>query len=345
MMRTLVMLMFLTSSASAELIQGDYGACCYGQSADCLDLPNDDNAQTFCEEIFGGTWMGAGTACSEDACNWGACCIEEMQNECTDNVTEQDCDTLGGQFYGFLSTCAVEGGACSSAAGACCLNWLAKECYENYSEEWCYTKGGKFIGEGTTCNDALWCTTYYGSCCFGEWCEDAWGEQDCENNGGIFWFDSCADLQDVEMCVATVGACCIKWEFYCEDNVIQDDCLSMGGDFLGYQSTCENEGDYCQAEIGACCVDKYECYDSTLEQDCFEMDGYFYGDGTICNDATDCVYFCSSDINEDGQTNVHDLLAVIDQWGLFETPADVNQDSIVNVSDLLIVVGNWGLCE
>ena len=55
--------------------------------------------------------------------------------------------------------------------------------------------------------------------------------------------------------------------------------------------------------------------------------------------------FCSSDINEDGQTNVHDLLAVIDQWGLFETPADVNQDSIVNVSDLLIVVGNWGLCE
>ena len=293
--------MFLTSTASAKLIQGDQG-------------------------------------------DYGACCIEYIETECMDNVTAQDCNKLGGQFYGPLSTCAVEGSACISVVGACCLNWSGKECYENYEEEWCYSKGGKFIGDGTTCNDALWCTTYYGSCCFGEWCENAW-ENDCENNGGIFWFDSCADLQDVEMCVATVGACCFKWELYCEENIIQDDCLSMGGDFLGYQSTCENEGDYCQAEIGACCVDKYACYDSTLEQDCFEMDGYFYGDGTICNDATDCVYFCSSDINEDGQTNVHDLLAVIDQWGLFETPADVNQDSIVNVSDLLIVVGNWGLCE
>ena len=301
MIRILFILMFLTSTASAKLIQGDQG-------------------------------------------DYGACCIEDIETECMDNVTAQDCNKLGGQFYGPLSTCAVEGSACISVVGACCLNWSGKECYENYEEEWCYSKGGKFIGQGTTCNDALWCTTYYGSCCFGEWCEDAW-ENECENNGGIFWFDSCADLQDVEMCVATVGACCFKWKLYCEDNIIQDDCLSMGGDFLGYQSTCENEGDYCQAEIGACCVDKYECYDSTLEQDCFEMDGYFYGDGTICNDATDCVYFCSSDINEDGQTNVHDLLAVIDQWGLFETPADVNQDSIVNVSDLLIVVGNWGLCE
>jgi hypothetical protein len=301
MFRTALILMFLTSSASAELIQGDGGACC----------------------------------------------IQESSYECMDNVTEQECNTLGGQFYGPFSTCAVEGSACISVVGACCLNWSGsgKECYENYTEEWCYTKGGKFIGEGTTCNDASWCTTYYGSCCFGEWCEDAWEHDDCENNGGIFWIDSCAELQDVEMCVATVGACCLKWKLYCEDNIIQDDCISMGGDFLGYQSTCENEGDYCQAEIGACCLDNYECYDSTLEQDCISMGGYFYGDGTICNDVTDCVDFCSSDINEDGQTNVHDLLAVIDQWGLFETPADVNQDGIVNVSDLLIVVGSWGACE
>ena len=220
-----------------------------------------------------------------------------------DNVTEQECKTLGGKFYGPLSTCAVEGSACISVVGACCLNWSGsgKECYENYTEEWCYTKGGKFIGEGTTCNDALWCTTYYGSCCFGEGCEDAWEHDDCEIIGGIFWIDSCAELQDVEMCVATVGACCFNWQLYCEDNIIQDDCISMGG--------------------------------------------YFYGDETICNDVTDCPYLCSSDINEDGQTNVHDLLAVIDQWGLFETPADVNSDGIVDVSDLLILVGNWGPCE
>jgi len=54
---------------------------------------------------------------------------------------------------------------------------------------------------------------------------------------------------------------------------------------------------------------------------------------------------CDPDINGDGYVNVSDLLVVIDQWGLTDSPADVNQDGIVDVSDLLIVVGNWGPCE
>ena len=56
-------------------------------------------------------------------------------------------------------------------------------------------------------------------------------------------------------------------------------------------------------------------------------------------DGPDCP-----DINGDGYVNVSDLLTVIDQWGLTNSPADVNQDGIVNVSDLLIVIGNWGPC-
>jgi hypothetical protein len=51
------------------------------------------------------------------------------------------------------------------------------------------------------------------------------------------------------------------------------------------------------------------------------------------------------DINGDGIVNVSELLAIIDQWGLTNSPADVNQDGIVDVSDLLEVVGNWGPCE
>ena len=51
------------------------------------------------------------------------------------------------------------------------------------------------------------------------------------------------------------------------------------------------------------------------------------------------------DINGDGNVNVSDLLAIIGQWGLANSPADVNVDGIVDVSDLLIVVGNWGACE
>jgi hypothetical protein len=47
----------------------------------------------------------------------------------------------------------------------------------------------------------------------------------------------------------------------------------------------------------------------------------------------------------DGNVNVSDLLNIIAQWGLIESPADVNSDGIVDVSDLLLVVGSWGPCE
>ena len=60
--------------------------------------------------------------------------------------------------------------------------------------------------------------------------------------------------------------------------------------------------------------------------------------------ADECPSVCP-DINGDGYVNVSDLLAVIDQWGLTNSPADINFDGIVDVSDLLIVIGNWGPCE
>ena len=69
--------------------------------------------------------------------------------------------------------------------------------------------------------------------------------------------------------------------------------------------------------------------------------GYTDGSGnTIADVCPDCP-----DIDSDGVVNVSDLLIVIDQWGLANSPADLNFDSIVDVTDLLIVVGNWGLCE
>jgi hypothetical protein len=69
--------------------------------------------------------------------------------------------------------------------------------------------------------------------------------------------------------------------------------------------------------------------------------GSFAGSAYIFDiDGPDCP-----DINGDGYVNVSDLLTVIDQWGLTNSPADVNQDGIVDVSDLLMVVGNWGPCE
>jgi uncharacterized protein YjbI with pentapeptide repeats len=65
------------------------------------------------------------------------------------------------------------------------------------------------------------------------------------------------------------------------------------------------------------------------------------GGNTIANE---CPVDCP-DISGDGLVNVSDLLIVIDQWGLTNSPADVNTDGIVDVSDLLMVVSNWGPCE
>jgi len=71
--------------------------------------------------------------------------------------------------------------------------------------------------------------------------------------------------------------------------------------------------------------------------------------GTDYNDVNDAPFaivpaVCNGDSNGDGFVNVTDLLSVIDQWGMFKSPADLNSDGLVNVTDLLIVVGNWGAC-
>lgn len=59
---------------------------------------------------------------------------------------------------------------------------------------------------------------------------------------------------------------------------------------------------------------------------------------------------CPADINNDGQVNVTDLLAVIGAWGACPAPpasctADINTDGQVNVTDLLAVIGAWGSCR
>ncbi len=60
--------------------------------------------------------------------------------------------------------------------------------------------------------------------------------------------------------------------------------------------------------------------------------------------ADECPIDCP-DINGDGYVNIVELLTIIDQWGLTDSPADINDDGVVNVSDLLLIISNWGPCE
>lgn len=67
-------------------------------------------------------------------------------------------------------------------------------------------------------------------------------------------------------------------------------------------------------------------------------------------DGVDIINFnpappCPSDLNGDGQTNVVDLLAVINAWGpCAGCAADITDDGVVNVNDLLEIINAWGAC-
>ena len=52
----------------------------------------------------------------------------------------------------------------------------------------------------------------------------------------------------------------------------------------------------------------------------------------------------------DGIVDVNDLLALIGDWGLSDSPADItgaggNPDGIVDIADLLELIAQWGPCE
>lgn len=269
-------------------------ASAYGQGACCLEegcevLPD----QFICEDVFGGIWAGDNTDCTTVNCLSGACCVYTFEYECWDESLIEDCNSMGGQFLGPLSTCDDEGAFCQSDVGACCID--GNKCWDTVPEDECYWMGGKFIGNDTTClQDATWCVTYYGSCCFGDSCQD-WVEHDeCEMMGGIFWLDACADLQDVEMCMPS-GACCIESE--CETDIDYTNCLLAGGEWFD-DSTCDSDS----------CKDQPSCAGDLDENGTVDVDDLLQ---------VLAVFDTSSqgDCDGDKDTDVDDLLLLISAWG------------------------------
>ena len=72
-----------------------------------------------------------------------------------------------------------------------------------------------------------------------------------------------------------------------------------------------------------------------------------YGRGTLSLQLgeMDVPNTCPTDVNHDLQTNVSDVLAIINDWGACnDCQSDVTDDGFVNVSDLLAVINAWGPC-
>jgi len=92
-----------------------------------------------------------------------------------------------------------------------------------------------------------------------------------------------------------------------------------------------------------------------VHPDVFTINDSYYDQASYTNDASDhkplyadvtvIQNICSADIDNSGEVNVTDLLAVIASWGACDMcTADINDDGFVNVSDLLIVIASWGPC-
>ena len=55
---------------------------------------------------------------------------------------------------------------------------------------------------------------------------------------------------------------------------------------------------------------------------------------------------CPADVDDDGDVDVNDLLAVLGAWGpCLGCPEDIVPDEVVNVNDVLAVLSEWGPCR
>ncbi len=63
----------------------------------------------------------------------------------------------------------------------------------------------------------------------------------------------------------------------------------------------------------------------------------------------DCqTQFCRADLDDDGNVDTTDLLALLAAWGdcpvKGECSADLNGDGTIGILDLLALLANWDLC-
>jgi hypothetical protein len=155
-----------------------YQECCATNVA--LDQ-DDPNAPGFTQGSFAGYQVGFDPAsCGVNTCvDSGACCIDSVGSgyACSDDVTPDDCGTMGGTYQGNDTTCAGTG--CDDLNGGCCVGM---SCTPDVSPLFCGGLGGSFLGAGTDCSGDP-CAPTGGACCWscpdGGLCVDGSNLTDC----------------------------------------------------------------------------------------------------------------------------------------------------------------------
>ncbi len=160
-----------------------FGACCV-----------DGDCSVTTEAACAGTYAGDGTTCEDVVCEQPtqACCFEETGG-CLD-LTESDCNLVGGIPGGVGTTCATH--VCFPV-GACCLP--DGSCADGLTPDECAAMNGAFQGDGTDCASTT-CPEPQGACSFpgggcitlssgdcavagGDWCGPGTSCTDSDMNG------------------------------------------------------------------------------------------------------------------------------------------------------------------
>ena len=291
------------------IIGPDRGSCCYNYDGTnyCLDiteescgvLEGDWNTTTTCEELQSLNTPGCGNLTGPGS-EFGACCScinygtdgePNYISTCFDNIPEEICIFLNGEYQGSDTNCNDWNISCNSQY-ACEVPDYASCCYTIDDPTW---------GEYTTCIDdtsELTCSQFDNSnwsvnsceeredcetgfnppytCCIGGNCS----EMDpfiCQDIGGTPSQDSCADreISDPTICAGgggfVLGSCCYDVPDtyctpigpYCNNNVTEDYCNSIFGVFeetLTCEDRVEDEESGCSLvggpnyPCGACCL-------------------------------------------------------------------------------------------
>jgi len=155
--------------------------------------------------------------------------------------------------------------------------------------------------------------------------------------GGIYTHSS--NPSENPIITGTIGC-------YNEGYHVSGDYVDGGGN--QWFSNCDDidqDGDGIPNNIDNCYLynpDQADCNNNEIGDVCDISDGI---SEDINSDSIPDECQCLSDVNGDGYVNVTDLLTVIDQWGLTDSPADVTADGIVNVSDLLLIISSLGTVQ
>jgi hypothetical protein len=223
-------------------------------------------------------------------------------------LTELECDGVLGIWSGIGTVCSAE--SCQPL-----VNDFCDSAETLYSGVWEFSTIGAFTDDVPYDNED--CSTEY----LGNVTHDVW-----------FRYTACETSQ---LLVSTCGLV----DFDTDIVVYEGACDSME------QVACNGDGAGCPAFSSNLVLDVIEGQSYLIRVGGFADQSY--GSGQILLGGQYCVPHapCRSDVNADGETNVSDLLAIVDHWGETTFEYDIDEDGTVGIGDILLIISEWGPCE